>query len=55
MRTGKILEGTIGQKTLDMEQLQRFLKYSGGFDVQIVTPTISPGFSHLIESAEWGL
>lgn len=39
-----ILEGTIGNKTMNLPQIQDFRSFSGGYRVIIVTPTVGPGF-----------
>ncbi|RYD83069.1 MAG: RHS repeat-associated core domain-containing protein [Verrucomicrobiaceae bacterium] len=42
IQTRKILDGTIGEKTLTMPQAVDFYNFSGGFDIFFVKPTIGP-------------
>ncbi|MEI7479978.1 MAG: hypothetical protein WCK25_06660, partial [Actinomycetes bacterium] len=44
LQTRKILDGTIGTKTLSMPQPRDFIQFSGGDEVIFVTPTVGPGF-----------
>jgi hypothetical protein len=42
LQTRKILDGTIGTKTLNSPQAIDFLNFSGGFDILFVRPTVGP-------------
>jgi RHS repeat-associated protein len=42
LRTGTILDGTIGEKTMNTPQIQDFIRFSGGNKVIIIKPEIRP-------------
>lgn len=44
-KAGKILDGTIGGKTMGSPQIQDMISYSGGYTIEIVRPTVGPMFS----------
>jgi len=46
IQTGNILEGTIGNKPMNLQQIQDFISFSQGNNVIIVQPTVGPIFGN---------